>query len=265
MDAEVAEILGICVGDGCISVTKRYSEFALSGDMKEERAYYDNWVMPLLNKKIFLPVLGKELKAKEYPKLGTYGVITFEKRVVERLLQLGLQPSPKKDHGVPEQIKQGNHLSKKRFLRGLFDTDGSMVFEKNYSVKSERHIRPKILFGGVSKRLIYDCIGICKELDFTPRIRNPWKGKRDKRNVYGFAIYRKMEIKRWLEEIGFKSPKHTTKIAIWEKTGGCPPFTKIDQRLKMIEQMVSPSARLKVNLSVESSERNSMKKRNPVR
>ena len=80
-DPDIAEILGMCLGDGCISLNKRYSEFALSGDIVEEKHYYDDWVMPLLNKKLFSPILHKNLIAKAYPKVGVYGILNFDKRL----------------------------------------------------------------------------------------------------------------------------------------------------------------------------------------
>lgn len=32
---QLAEFIGWHLGDGCISITKRYSEFTLTGDLKE--------------------------------------------------------------------------------------------------------------------------------------------------------------------------------------------------------------------------------------
>jgi len=239
IDEEIAEILGICLGDGCISITNRYKEFAISGDRVEEKSYYDNRIVPLLNKKLFLPLLNKEISAKEYKKTGVYGVINFNKRVVEQLLAWGLKPSPKLNHGVPEQIKIGNKKIKRAFLRGFFDTDGSIYFGKNYSAKNPKNNVPYISIAGVSKQLIYDCVEMCEELGFKVRIKNPRKGKRDKNTIYSFVIYLKKDIQRWLEEIGFASLKHNTKIELWKKTGECPAFTTIEQRLKVLNN-VSP-------------------------
>ena len=35
-----AEFLGWYMGDGCISITNKYYEFAFSGDIKEEFIFY---------------------------------------------------------------------------------------------------------------------------------------------------------------------------------------------------------------------------------
>jgi intein/homing endonuclease len=234
MDKDLAEIFGMCVGDGCISITPRYSEFALSGDITEERSYYDNRVMPLLNQKLFIPILRRKLEPKAYPKVGIYGVITFDKRVVKELLRLGLKASPKINNGVPDQIKSGSKEIKRHFLRGLFDTDGSITFERIYANKNTKHSRPKISLTNVSKTLIDDCVKLCEELRFKVRIKKPYRGKRDKHIVYSLVIQRKSDVLRWLKEIGFKSPKHLTKIEIWRKLGYCPPFTTISGRRQIL-------------------------------
>jgi hypothetical protein len=239
INEELAEIMGICLGDGCISINKRYSELAILGDINEERIYYDEWVIPLLNRNLFLPLTNKEIKAKEYPKMGVYGIIAFNKNVVDYLLLQGLKPSPKISHGVPKIIKESDFRKQKRFIRGVFDTDGSVFFEKNYASKSKVHSRMRIKLESVSKELVNDCIEICRDMGYKPYRRKPYKGKKDLNMKYGFTIQRKEDLIKWIEEIGFKSPKHATKIEIWKNLGYCPPYTTLDER------MVSLSAKLK--------------------
>ena len=41
MDCDLAEIIGIHIGDGCISKNNRYCKYYLGGDLKEEREYHD--------------------------------------------------------------------------------------------------------------------------------------------------------------------------------------------------------------------------------
>ena len=88
-------------------------------------------------------------------------------------------------------------------------------------------------------------------MEFNPMIKKPYKGKRDKNYNYQLVLYRKRDIEKWLEEIGFRNPKHSTKVQIWKKFGYCPPNTKIKFREKYL---VSYLAKLKIGtLSVESS------------
>ena len=73
MDCDLAEIIGIHIGDGCISKNNRYCEYYLGGGLKEEREYHDKCVGPLFNKKVAIPVLNKEVIYKEHPKMCVYG------------------------------------------------------------------------------------------------------------------------------------------------------------------------------------------------
>ena len=64
VDEDLAELLGIHIGDGCISVNDRYSMYYLGGDLKEEKEYHDNWVGPLFNKKVMNPLFGIDVQYK---------------------------------------------------------------------------------------------------------------------------------------------------------------------------------------------------------
>jgi intein/homing endonuclease len=239
-NAEVAEIMGIITGDGCISITKRYNELAICGDITEEKSYYDRRVAPLFNKHIAIPATGKSVCPKEYPKLGVYGIITFDNRIVDYLLNLGLEPSPKIRNGVPGNLLDSSEEIKKAYAKGVFDTDGSIFFRKNYSSKNSLHKYPRIKIESTSKQLIDGLKGMCTGFGFKVMDRKPYMGKRDKNPKFGFEIYRKGDIARWLSEIGFENQKHTTKIQIWRRFGFCPPNTKLKERNRMLLKVPIP-------------------------
>ena len=138
---ELAELIGIHLGDGCISVTKRYSEYALSGDLNEEREYYDNIIVPLFNKIIAIPILNKSIQAKAYPSIGTYGFFIFNKKLVKFFLDLGIKSGSKKNISIPKKFLNKNLIN--HLLRGLFNTDGSLYFQKNYATKPNNRIHKK--------------------------------------------------------------------------------------------------------------------------
>src|SRR3989344_5811559 len=124
----------------------------------------------------------------------------------------------------------------KRFLRGLFDTDGSLCFDKNRGAKIVRNNRPYIELGTVSKNLIDDLIFMFKELNLHPMLKKPYKGKKDKHIVYRIKIYRKSEVEFFIKFIEFKNPKHYTKWLIYKKLGYCPPKTTLKQRMKILKE-----------------------------
>jgi intein/homing endonuclease len=234
IDEELAELLGIHIGDGCISENNRYSEYYLGGDLIEEREYHDNWVGPLFNKKIMIPLFNKKVNYKEHPKVGVYAFHIFDKKLVDFFKSFGICSGSKINSGIPKTILSDKKLLK-RFLRGLFDTDGCIYFDKNYSSKNPISNVPKILIGTVSKELINDVYFSLFKLGIHPIMQKPYKGKKDKNIVYRIRICRKKDINYFIKEIKFKNPKHYTKWLVFKKLGYCPSFTNLKQRKILLQ------------------------------
>ncbi len=229
IDAKLAELCGIQIGDGCLSVNSRYHECAISGDIREEREYYENHVIPLFNEKISVPLINKTIIGKEYPKSGVYGFYIFDKRIVDFFVKIGFKTGKKTNVEIPEAILKNKDIHR-FFLRGLFDTDGSIFFQKSNSTKNPVHKFPIIKLSSTSKKLVEQLKIMVEDDGYTPLLQKPYKGKRNKHAVHHISIYRRSEVLRWIEEIGFSSSKHLTKILVRRKLGYCPPHTTIEQR-----------------------------------
>jgi len=233
IDEDLAELFGIHIGDGCISENKRYSEYYLGGDLIEEKEYHDNWVGPLFNKKIMNPLFNKNVIYKEHPKVGVYGFHVFDKKLVNFFRDFDICIGSKINVRIPNYILKDKKLLK-RFIRGLFDTDGTIYFDKNYSAKNPINNRPIIRLGTVSKKLFDDVLVSLKKLGLKPRIKNPYKGKKDKNLVYSLLLSRKEDINFFINEIGFKNSKHYTKWQVFQKLNYCPSKTTLKQRKAII-------------------------------
>ncbi len=230
------ELFGIYVGDGCLSVNKRYKELAILGDINEEFEYHKDYVIPLFNKTVFIPLTGKPIEGKHCKTMGVYGIITFEKKVVDYFISFGFKPGPKTNIKLPSIITESDKSLQKHFLRGLFDTDGSIYFEKNYSSKSNKNLRPKIKISTVSRKMKNQILAMLRNFDMNPMDKIPYKGKRDKNINYEIVIHRKKDLESFIKNIGFSSSKHKTKINVWKKLGYCPPKTTISEREKILKQ-----------------------------
>ena len=235
IDEDLAELFGIHIGDGCISENNRYSEYYLGGDLTEEKEYHDSWVGPLFNKKIMNPLFNKNVNYKEHPKVGVYAFHIFDKKLVNFFKEFGITSGSKINLGIPKTILSDKELLK-RFIRGLFDTDGNLYFNKNYTAKNPKNNRPVIKFGTVSKKLSDDVYFSLKKLGLNPMIKNPHQGKRDKNPVHTVVIYRKNDISYFIDEIGFKNPKHYTRWQVFLKLGYCPSNTTLDERKALINR-----------------------------
>ncbi len=235
------ELMGMHAGDGCISINEKYSEYALLGDMREEREYHESYVIPLFNKLVCIPILGKKIRGKEYPSNGVFGFHIFNPKITQYFIDFGFKKGPKTNLVLPEIITNSKPENKKAFLRGLFDTDGSISFEKNYTARKKLHNRPKIKIATTSKKFKNQIKNMCNDLGIKTIDKKPYKGKRDKNIKYELVIYRKKDIEKWINDIGFNNTKHKTKIAIWKMFGYCPPHTTIKQRKLMLREIGSIS------------------------
>ncbi len=230
---ELAELIGIHIGDGCLSNNGRYKEVALAGDLLEEKSYYDDYVVPLFNKIIAKNILNKEVKAKAYPSTGVYGFFIFNGALFDHYESLGITVGSKIRTKIPEIF-----LSKKlikHVIRGIFDTDGNLYFDKNRTAKNPINKVPIIKLSSTSNILIEQVFNELVKLGYHPRKKKPYKGKRDKNQNHILLIYRKKDVKRYIEEdIGFNNLKHQVKWDFFKKYGYYVPRMTTKDRQKLL-------------------------------
>ena len=123
MNNKIAEFLGWYFGDGCLSITKDHYEFSITGDLQEEISFYEQVVLPTFNE-LFEDKLKVKAKLRKYPSVGVCGIYIFDKTTVTYIKEaFGLLGGKKLNVKIPlfETSDQKRH-----FLRGLYDTDGSI-------------------------------------------------------------------------------------------------------------------------------------------
>jgi len=235
ISSDLCELFGIYLGDGCIS--KSRSQLVIAGDITEEREYYEKYVVPLFNRVLSIPLINKATEVKSYPKVGVCGIYIFNPTLVDEFRNcFDIIPGSKLNTSIPEQVLVNDTLTMK-VIKGIFDTDGSIYFEKNYSCKDGKYKVPRIGLSMTSEKLIKQIFLTLIKQGFKPRKIKPRKGKRDKNPLYGLKLYRKEDILRWINEIKFNNPKHLTKIELWKKLGECPPHTQIAQRKSILNKI----------------------------
>lgn len=235
----MAEFLGWHMGDGCISITSRYSEFVLAGDLTEEVNFYETVVIPTFNQ-LFGRVLKSPIKLKRYDSVGVCGIYLFDRSFVSYLQSHFNLPAGKKLH-IKLSVDLATESEKKSFLRGVFDTDGSIFFcrsntrTKKPTFCTKFHYKPKIKLAVISKELVSDVYGLLKGLGFSPRMYSPKQQRKTENTMYTLVLDTDKDVIKWIEEIGFKNYKHVTKVKIWKQFGFCPPHTTISDRIKILD------------------------------
>ncbi len=229
---DLAYFMGVHVGDGYMSIQKRKSaidyRIEYNGHAVNEKAWYKHFLKPLI-KKLFnknVPVCTSRVKCV---------MIGFRSKAILTFLNstCGIQLSPKKNIDVPEIIKKSKNSIKAAFLRGLVDTDGSLVFKKKGKRPTVDIATGSIsLFNSVQK-LLDDL-----KIEYYP---NTYHGirKRTHTTLYKVQINGKPRLRKWMKIIGFSSYNHLTKYMVWKLYGSIKPYTNIYDRIKLIEKKAS--------------------------
>jgi intein/homing endonuclease len=216
LNSKIAELIGMHTGDGTLYRTNTGTVWELRGALNEKDYYYDN-VIPLLSS-----IFNKEFKPKfrSGGKNGCFGVQICKREVTSFFIDYGFKPG-RKTHTVriPDYIKKSNKQVKLNFIKGLFDTDGCLRFDKN---GTNRNCYPKIEFGSASEKLIEDLSLLLKELKFN---NYTWKS----RNISKLCIAGKIMLKKWIKEIKPKNPKHLNKYETFQKLGYVLPNAEVAQ------------------------------------
>jgi len=241
---DIAEFLGWHVGDGCLSITKRHYEYTLTGDITEEYPFYKEVIVPSFNE-IFKEKLNKPVALKKYESVGVCGIYVFNKNFATNLQRNFNLPSGKKVNiQIPSLIKTNEQ--KEHFIRGLFDTDGSIYFCKSYvkrkkeSIYNQFHFIPKLKIATISEILIEQVYNMLLSLGFYPRIQKPVRQRKNEYVMHSVIMDTRKDVNKWTREIGFRSIKHRSKVLIWKKFGFCPPKTTLYERLKILNGKINP-------------------------
>lgn len=189
---ELAEIIGIILGDGHIDKSFQSGQYAakICGGA-DDLEYLEYFVTPL-----FLRVFGEHLKNFRFRKAKAVMFYVNDKSVVFTLEHFGLKPGNKKENDVyiPSWIFK-NDCYLKACLRGLFDTDGT-VFPKSSS-----HNVPQLELTSKIKGIQRTFRQGLLQLGFKP---SKWSDSDSPK----CGLYAKKQVQRFVQEIGFHNPKH---------------------------------------------------------
>jgi intein/homing endonuclease len=239
---EIAEICAAIIGDGWIESSEK--GLYLTGHPIDDKEYYDFHMAPLFTKNFI------KVKPKLYPYWKVYGFGTYKKKIITRMINLGV----KKGHKANTVTFPNWIFSKKEFmisaLRGIFDTDGNFHCKKCYGkydnkFRKKYHCQPRILINSTSKRLIFQIIHIMKKLELHPeRIKTREKnfsGGKNNKESYFVKLNKLNEIKLWFEELKLSSnKKHISKYLVWKRFGFCPPMLTPSQRENILSNKICP-------------------------
>lgn len=222
------ELSGALFGDGHIKYSNRkyncYYGITITGDLTEDMDYL-LYLQVLINSLIDIT---PTLKIRE--KYGVAYLNLDSKEFVNFLVNDCVFPCnrEKRTANIPHLIRNAKNLEYLgSFVRGLFDTDGTLFFGKKgcYS----KYCYPMIELKNRNTALLEDTKVILEKLGFNPHIRN---ADQSARCLY---LSGRMALENWMIQIGFSNPKHYTKYLLWKKFDECPPRTTLRGRYILLD------------------------------
>ena len=195
---ELAEEIGMHFGDGFLS-GERY-EYRLKGNPKDEKEYYQGYIKPLFKKLFNFEINLKDFKTSYGFELRSKAIWEFKTRI------LGIKSGNKFNLYVPKILKVNDVKIISAFLRGLFDTDGTVCFKSKYGYEN---YYPSIEITLISKKVIKDVAEMLKMLGFDPKISPT-------RNCERISLNGISRFKKYEQLIGWSSPKNLNKVNEWK-------------------------------------------------
>ena len=172
LNKELAEFVGVFVGDGCLSCYKRsdrtgnIEEIQFTGSWNKDYQYYLEIIQPIVKRNF--EINGNINHRKDD---NTIRFRITNKKVVSFLKDLDFNFGPKATIvRIPDKILKDSSLYKS-FLRGFFNTDGTIY--KRYSKKYKNHKKfyqnyKVIQFKSASKELMLQIYLMLEQLGFNP-------------------------------------------------------------------------------------------------
>ena len=183
LDGDLAEFLGIMSGDGYIG--KLNNEITVTGHILRDKHYMHLQVAPLFEK-----LFGIKPKMRTQPKFSAIRCRVYSKYLAEFFSSEFSFPRGKKTEqlAIPIKIKENRQLIIS-FIRGLFDTDGSVYTHHGNDLMLE--------ISAVGKRFHEDIFEALQSLDF-----HPYRG------INKIILYRQSEIAKFFKLVKPKNDNH---------------------------------------------------------
>ncbi|HEV2119720.1 MAG TPA: LAGLIDADG family homing endonuclease [Candidatus Bathyarchaeia archaeon] len=204
-----SEILGILFGDGCLSKNRGSVQIAVTGNKHDDREYLIGHVCPMFEE--LFAVQFKVLFVKDQNTMILY---KYSKRVGETLRQWGMPFGRKKFSELAPRLA----VHEVCFVRGLFDTDGSVY--RKYG-----HYQ-QIQFKFASFSLLAYARECLVRLGFHPTSITSDDTK------FRFYLSRQAEVDHFFRVVEPKNPKHLRRFQNASRRQSYRPYTHPSVALK---------------------------------
>ena len=203
LNPEICELIGAFIGDGYMgNYGKRKDKYLIgfAGDKKLDYDYYVNYLKPLIKRNYPFCNPRIYLRTDE----NTIMMRINSKELYTIFLNLGFSPGKKsRTIFIPDYIFYGSKKHLNSTLRGIFDTDGCIFFDKR-----QKYLKPypRITYQTSSEKL-FDQLEQYLSSYFSLYIN---KNKTKLR--FTLEIYGHEQLRKFFKIIGFSNIRHKSKI-----------------------------------------------------
>lgn len=195
------ELVGIFIGDGFANKYGSSYIVEFTGNSKNEVPYFDGTIIPLVSDvfgaRPHLRIVGNAIRLR-------YN----SKAMLDGLVEAGLPTGEKSATvSIPDVFLVEEEVSR-RVLRGIADTDGSVVWDRRASYRAPY---PRISFNIASPQLASQISQTLASLGFRPTSRAHTRAVSGFRSYY-VDIYGRLQTRKWMKEIGFSNPKNILRV-----------------------------------------------------
>ena len=224
MDEDLAEFIGIYIGDGNLTIreAKNSYEFKFVGNPSCDAPYFENYVSKLASS-----ILGRKIKARTMDKGRSVGIYFCSKELAEQFAVLGFPGGPKAERiSIPNEIMESEKL-RIACIRGIFDTDGCFTLKRR---GRQEPYYPVITFS-MKNRMVMSQISSALHLSNIPHSISFDICNKDSRtgktySKHYLSIYGFKNVSKWFSIFGSSNPKSVSRLKLLKKKiagGGFEP------------------------------------------
>jgi intein/homing endonuclease len=200
---DLAEEIGLHVGDGSMNFYSNKGIFQLRGHIEDDKEHYLNRI-----KKLYKSLYNLDINIREMKSTGVIGFQVWSDALVDfKSKIIGLPLGWKNNITIPKIINNKELFF--AFMRGLFDTDGCLYIENKRGKPY-----PRIEIGTASENLCLQIVDLSKKYGLRSSYYKYERKEANWKTLHKVAFNGFYNLDKWKELIGSNNPKHIRKLGI---------------------------------------------------
>lgn len=209
LNQELAEEMGLHLGDGSMNYYNKKGFYQLRGHIIDDREHYFTRIKYLYEKLFEI-----KINLRNMSSTGVIGFQIWNTELVKFKENLGLPCGKKGNFDIPKTISNKKLFF--AFLRGFFDTDGSIYFENR-----NNKLYPRIDIKTTSKQFSERTVELLNKYGIKATKYTYYRPEKNWKDLHSIIV-RGKNVQKWINLIGSNNPKHKRKMSLVESSVNGP-------------------------------------------